>query len=240
MPIMDGFEATQRLLAMAPELPVIGLTAHALAEERDKCLAAGMVAHTTKPIERTALIAAMLAQPSVRAAVGRGEGTGGSRESRSSTVVNAAPAAEYFTSPTTEGSPPRVPTIAAADDEEVINWSLLSQRFTQREAFIDRLLQTVMNSQADLPDKLRDAVQCIDMAALAFMSHGLKGTAGNLAAGKLQQLACRLNESARASINAGGEPQGGELAALALQTAEQLDAVLETIRDRLKQREVND
>jgi CheY-like chemotaxis protein len=56
MPIMDGFEATRRLLAIAPELPVIGLTAHALAEERDKCLAAGMVAHATKPIDRTALI----------------------------------------------------------------------------------------------------------------------------------------------------------------------------------------
>ena len=59
MPVMDGFEAAQQLRAMAPSLPVIGLTAHALAEERDKCLAAGMVQHLTKPIDVQALVAAI-------------------------------------------------------------------------------------------------------------------------------------------------------------------------------------
>ena len=41
---------------MAPELPVIGLTAHALPEEKEKCLAVGMVDHITKPIDLETLI----------------------------------------------------------------------------------------------------------------------------------------------------------------------------------------
>jgi CheY-like chemotaxis protein/HPt (histidine-containing phosphotransfer) domain-containing protein len=60
MPVLDGLAATQRIRELAPALPVIGLTAHALEEERQRCLAAGMVEHITKPIDVDALIAAIL------------------------------------------------------------------------------------------------------------------------------------------------------------------------------------
>ena len=60
MPIMDGYEATHRILQIAPDLPIIGLTAHALEEERAKCLSIGMVDHVTKPIDPDILIAAIL------------------------------------------------------------------------------------------------------------------------------------------------------------------------------------
>ena len=61
MPVMDGFEATRRILAMAPGLPVIGQTAHAMPEERARCLACGMVAHVAKPIEIDTLVATLRA-----------------------------------------------------------------------------------------------------------------------------------------------------------------------------------
>ncbi len=60
MPVMDGYEATRRILELAPGLPVIGQTAHAFAEERDKCFAAGMVRHIAKPIDPQALPALIL------------------------------------------------------------------------------------------------------------------------------------------------------------------------------------
>ena len=56
MPEMDGFEATRLLKAIAPQLPVIGLTAHALAEEREHCRQVGMVDHVAKPVEPALLI----------------------------------------------------------------------------------------------------------------------------------------------------------------------------------------
>ncbi len=61
MPVMDGYEATRRLRHMAPHLPVIGLTAHALPEERERCLAAGMVEHVSKPIDPATLLATIQA-----------------------------------------------------------------------------------------------------------------------------------------------------------------------------------
>jgi PAS domain S-box-containing protein len=60
MPVMDGYEATRRILELAPELPIIGQTAHAFDEERDKCLAAGMRAHIAKPIDPQALVRLVL------------------------------------------------------------------------------------------------------------------------------------------------------------------------------------
>jgi PAS domain S-box-containing protein len=60
MPVMNGHEATQRILELAPGLPVIGQTAHAFAEERQACFDSGMVEHLAKPIAQDDLVAAIL------------------------------------------------------------------------------------------------------------------------------------------------------------------------------------
>ena len=62
MPEMDGLDATRRIRQVAPLLPIIGLTAHALEEEHVKCLAAGMNDVVTKPIEVETLVAAISRQ----------------------------------------------------------------------------------------------------------------------------------------------------------------------------------
>ncbi len=69
MPVLDGYAATRLLREQAPDLPVIGLTAHALAEERDKCLAAGMLEHVAKPIDTGLLVAAILRHVANRSAL---------------------------------------------------------------------------------------------------------------------------------------------------------------------------
>lgn len=56
MPEMDGYEATRQIVKLAPALPIIGQTAHAMAEEKAKCLAAGMADHIAKPIDHDALV----------------------------------------------------------------------------------------------------------------------------------------------------------------------------------------
>ena len=60
MPEMDGLEATRRLRALAPELPIVGQTAHALNEELEKCLQAGMTYVLTKPIDHEQLVESVL------------------------------------------------------------------------------------------------------------------------------------------------------------------------------------
>ena len=59
MPVMDGWEAARRLKSIpeTSDIPIIGLSAHALAGERDKALGAGCDEFDTKPIEFERLVA---------------------------------------------------------------------------------------------------------------------------------------------------------------------------------------
>jgi CheY-like chemotaxis protein len=61
MPIVDGWEATRRLRGnpQTRDIPVIALSAHALAGEREKAIAAGCNEFETKPIEFDRLIATL-------------------------------------------------------------------------------------------------------------------------------------------------------------------------------------
>jgi CheY-like chemotaxis protein len=59
MPVVDGWEATRRLRdnPQTRDIPIIALSAHALAGERDKAIAAGCDEFDTKPIEFDRLVA---------------------------------------------------------------------------------------------------------------------------------------------------------------------------------------
>ena len=73
MPEMDGAEATRairRLAGPVAALPIVAMTAHARAEDRLACLAAGMDDYVAKPIDMSALAAAMQRALELRAEAG--------------------------------------------------------------------------------------------------------------------------------------------------------------------------
>jgi CheY-like chemotaxis protein len=61
LPVLDGWEATRQIKA-APEtqmIPVIALTAHAMAGDEEKALSAGCDAYETKPVDLSRLLMKM-------------------------------------------------------------------------------------------------------------------------------------------------------------------------------------
>ena len=59
MPELDGIEATRRIRAFLPDIPIIAMTAHTMKGDAEKCLEAGMQDHIAKPIDPETLFAAL-------------------------------------------------------------------------------------------------------------------------------------------------------------------------------------
>jgi PAS domain S-box-containing protein len=170
MPEMDGHEATRRIRAIAPRLPVIGLTAHALAEEREKCLAAGMADRITKPFEPDELVAA------IRQWANR-------RPDAREAVVVAEMHAPSAPPPDKQGGS--------------VDWTALTTRYKGKLPLIRRLARSVLDGHAEEPQKLLALAASGDYASLAFIAHGIKGYAGQLCARDLSEQAAEVERQAR-------------------------------------------
>ncbi|MFZ5484302.1 MAG: PAS domain S-box protein [Pseudomonadota bacterium] len=192
MPVMDGYDATREIHRLAPGLPVIGLTAHALPEDQAKCLAAGMVEHLAKPIALPALVDALRRH---------------------------APPRTRLT------PPPPAPVTGAPVGDERIDWPTLEARYAGREAFLQQLMRTCLETQAGRPEHLRLLADQGQRDELGFIAHGLKGLAGDLLPGSVRQLAAEVETALR--------EQSPEAWPLARHLADRLAAVLDEIRGRL-------
>lgn len=170
MPEMDGYEACQQLKRLAPDLPVIGLTAHALAEERTKAFAAGMADLVAKPFELDELVAVL------------------SRHLRRQTNAAAVPPA-----PTSALSSVSEETTAGVE----IDREALARRYAGRGKLLGRLAQATLLAHGQDPQRLRELTRAGDLAQIAFLAHAWKSVAGNFAASSLREAAAELEKNAR-------------------------------------------
>ncbi|MGB5456548.1 MAG: ATP-binding protein [Gammaproteobacteria bacterium] len=149
MPVMDGLTATGLLRDQGVDLPIIALSAHAMGDVEQKCIAAGFTGFISKPIEIDTLL-------SVAA-----EHLGGTQlDGSASAVVSAAPSAESSEASAAE---PIVPQFASTNPR----LRVIAERFILR--LDDKL------AQMDQCWQNRDFTE---LAALAHWLKGAGGTVG--------------------------------------------------------------
>jgi PAS domain S-box-containing protein len=170
MPVMDGLTATRRVraeLAM-PDLPIVAMTANAMASDRDDCLAAGMNEHVGKPFDVDELVAV------VRRLTGRSRAAAALRN-----VVNSQLTDKLNGAAKAAG----VDLVAA-----------LTRMVGRRDVYA-RLLGNFRNNLSGMPHQLQGFLAIADMDSLKRSLHTLKGLAGTLGADALASVARRCEET---------------------------------------------
>ncbi|MCB1777304.1 MAG: response regulator, partial [Candidatus Competibacteraceae bacterium] len=176
MPEMDGFEATRRIRADARfvKLPIIAMTAHALVEERQRCLEAGMNDHIAKPIEPETLFHTLRHWFSSK--------TGAPTHRRRVTVERSGEALEL----------PMLPDLDTATGLRRVGGN--------RGLYRDLLSKFTMG-QAEVVTQIRAALTAADRETAERLAHTLKGVAGNIGATPLQTSAADLEQALRQPVD---------------------------------------
>ena len=170
MPELDGYAATRALRELFPDarhLPIIGLTASVLPEDRGLALAAGMNDTLAKPFE-PAMLHARLAYFTGRTTAG-----------------TAAPASETRPAPQAEGPVTLRP-----------NWQLLEDLSGGNTLFIQQIVNTFLQEAPPLEELLTAAFPH-DAAQVAQVAHKLKGQVAYFGVPVLHTQLDELERSAR-------------------------------------------
>jgi PAS domain S-box-containing protein len=174
MPVMDGYTATRELrrnpaFAAVAKLPIIAMTANAMAGDREKVIAAGMVDHISKPINVSEMFVTL---------------------ARWITPANPSAGATTFdacrASAEKAALPSRLPGIDMAAG---------LARTMGDETFYHSLLIRFRDSNRDFGEDFRTACSGVDPTAPERLAHTLKGAAGTVGAWNLQATAGELEQA---------------------------------------------
>ncbi len=171
MPEMDGFTAT-KLLRRDPrfkKLPIIAMTAHALVEERQRCLDAGMNDHVSKPIDPDNLFLTLMrwAKPQPKQALAS------------------------QTPPEKAADEVLLPEIAG------INLADALKRVAGNRRLYRGLLGQFADKQGDAAAQVSAALKGGDQKLAERIAHTVKGVAGNIGISGVQSAAQKLEKAIR-------------------------------------------
>ncbi|MGC4078397.1 MAG: response regulator [Rubrivivax sp.] len=172
MPGLDGLETTRRLrrLPGLDTMPVIAMTAHAMASDREACLAAGMNDHLAKPFEPDVLVERL----------------------RHWTGIDAAPA--VAPPPPPPPPPPAAvlpPTLPGLDIATGLRFA------AGQPGLYRRVLQLFAQSRATMPATIHEQCSGGDLAAAASALHMLKSESGTIGATALREATRTLEAAVR-------------------------------------------
>ncbi len=206
MPVMDGFEATRTIrqqLGMAT-LPIIAMTANAMASDRAACLAAGMNDHVGKPFELDHLVELLLRH--------------------SGRAPQAASAAE---------APPVSRPVASTSDYPLGDLDVEGAlaRLGGNTTMFAAVMRTFLRDLERIPSQLRTYLQADQMGDGMRVLHTLKGLASTVGArhlaGVATQLEARCKEDTTALVQANFDDWMPSLQAAIDASVQALQPVLE-------------
>ncbi|CAK0754226.1 two-component system, sensor histidine kinase and response regulator [Gammaproteobacteria bacterium] len=212
MPVMDGLAATRAIRALSTgraHVPILAMSANVFAEDRHRCLAAGMDDFVAKPVVPEALFASLarwlrnrntVPAPSFSA----GEG----RDPQDLTATVSPPPKTAASSPESPVLPPALCTIAGLDTA----LGLKTQR-GRVDSYV-RLLHSFARHHRNDMARLAQNMTKGDRKGAKHLAHALKGVAGNLGATTLKRQVQHLEEALH---------HGGSIAEI-----ESLRAIVET------------
>ena len=165
MPVMDGYEATQTIrhtLGLA-DLPVIAMTANAMASDRAACLAAGMNEHVGKPFDLNHLVEVLL-NHTKRAS------TGGAPTAPTPVVAaTASPAGELRT--------------------EILDAAGALKRLGGDTDLYAQILSSYLHDLTSIPDQLDALILTSDQKSAARLMHTIKGLSATVGATHMAAIA---------------------------------------------------
>lgn len=174
MPVIDGLEATRRIrkLPGQPSLPILAMTANAFAEDRERCLAAGMNDFVAKPVDPAALYRALyqwLPKPVAK---------------KPPSPVVAAPRADVDL----------LAALRTLPGVDVEGGLAITRGSPERLAKLLRMFAT--NHVGDMT-RLRESLSCGDRTTAELVAHSLKGASGTLCLTDVYRLAGEVNAQVR-------------------------------------------
>jgi two-component system, sensor histidine kinase and response regulator len=181
MPEMDGWECAQRIRSDPRwcHLPLLAMTAHAMQQERDRCLALGMQDHITKPIDPQLLYGRLQhwgGRPAPVATDGEVSGPGPGKANGTSTLV-----------------PPQGPIAELVERLPGFDVARALKRVGGNVDLYRRLLGSLVHTQADADLRLAEALAKPDLRQAEHIAHTVKGVAANLGGLALTEAASHLD-----------------------------------------------
>jgi signal transduction histidine kinase/CheY-like chemotaxis protein len=176
MPIMDGYSATREIRkdARFKKIPIIAMTANAMAQDREQALDAGMNDHVAKPIDIKELFEVL------------GKWIEVAEQRR---IERGLPAREAL--PDVSGNST---TATEVPELEGIDTSGGLKRMGGNSALYLKILRKFHGGQADAVERIRTAVEAGDAQSAQREAHTLKGLAGNIGAQALNEVAQRVEQ----------------------------------------------